>query len=73
MQVYLICEKRVYTIYFKMKIFIRKTVANYEYKQKQSHLQKVAIFFYLLHTKGIFLPSTVVHKISDIWWLYAAI
>lgn len=30
-------------------------------------------FFYLSHTKGLSLPSPVVYKISDIWWLYAVI
>jgi len=73
MQVYLICEKQVYTIYFKMKIFIREDSCQLRTQTEAKPLTASCYFFYLLLTKGIVLPSTAVHKISDIWWLYAVL
>lgn len=62
-------------IYFKMKIFIKEDSCQLGTQTETKPLAVSCPFFFLnlFHAKGMLLPRTVVHKISDIWWLYAVI
>lgn len=61
-------------IYFKMKIFIKEDSCQLGTQTETKPLKESCPFlFYLFHAKDMLLPRRVVHKVSDIWWLYAVI